>query len=97
MLTKIRGSKYRCCYCLHNSENNTSAENIPVSYRSPRQNSFLAKKFQDGKFKGFVETFGIGGQPLIPFYPSRVICPAFHILEGITTRVMHIEKFLSDR
>ena len=42
--------------------------------------------------KNLIASFGIGGKPLTPWYPSRKVPPGYHIRTGVATRCLHIER-----
>ena len=75
----------------HDSANNKAPVKLTTQYRSINFNKEdLVANSQNPK--DLINSFGIGGPPLTPWYPSRKIPPGFHILTGLATRCLQIEK-----
>ena len=91
ILTNIKGTKYRCAYCYHDSANNKAPVKLTTQYRSINFNKEdLVANSQNPK--DLINSFGIGGPSLTPWYPIRKVPPGFHILTGLATRCLQIEK-----
>ena len=90
-LTNIRGTKYRCIYCYHDSRNNKKDGRLKSPFRTLELNEQDVKTFLKNP-KNLIASFGIGGKPLTPWYPSRKVPPGYHIRTGLATRCLHIER-----
>ena len=91
MLTNVRGTKFRCIYCYHDSRNNKKEGRLKSPFRNIELNEQDVQTFLDNP-KDLKASYGIGGKPLTPWYPSRKVPPGYHIRTGLATRCLHIER-----